>query len=175
MEYIDILNERGEKTGEIKSKEQVHIDGDWHRAVHVWIVNSSNEVLLQKRAKTKINYPDMWDISAAGHVSVGEGSVFSSLREIEEEIGVIVDEKELVFIGELISSSIQNNGTYINNEFNDVYLIKKDIPLEDMVKQDSEVDDLKYVSIEEFKEWIKNNNPDLVNHDEEFNLFFDSL
>lgn len=175
MEYIDILTAEGKPTGESKSKEQIHIDGDWHRAAHVWIINSKDEVLMQRRAKTKINYPDMWDISVAGHISTGESSLVSALREIEEEIGIIVSGHELEFIGELTSESIQNDGTYINKEYNDIYLIRKDIELSEMKKQDEEVDGLIYISIDELKKWVEEKNPELVDHEEEFKLFFNSI
>jgi isopentenyldiphosphate isomerase len=175
IEYIDVLNEDGSHTGISKTKEQIHIDGDWHRAVHIWFVNSNNEVLLQRRAKTKINHPDMWDISVAGHISAGEESLPSALREIEEEIGIIIDPSELNKIGELKSESVQNDGTYINKEINDVFLVKKDIPIEQMTKQDSEVDALTYIPISELKKWIEEKNTELVDHEEEFDLFFASL
>lgn len=142
MEYLDVITPEGELTGERKTKEQIHIDGDWHRAAHVWIVNSSNEVLLQRRAKTKINHPDMWDISVAGHVSAGEDALTSALREVEEEIGVVLVKEDLQHLGINVSQSVINDGTYINNEIDDIYLVRKDIPLADMKKQDEEVDDL---------------------------------
>lgn len=175
IEYIDVLNEDGSQTGMSKTKEQIHIDGDWHRAVHIWFVNSKDEVLLQRRAKTKVNHPDMWDISVAGHISAGEKPIPSALREIEEEIGITIDPSELLKIGELKSESIQNNGTYINKEINDVFLVRKDIPLETMTKQDSEVDALTYIPIVELKKWINEKNPELVDHEEEFDLFFENL
>ena len=47
---------------------QVCLAGDWHRAVHVWIfVQSTANVLIQKRAACKESWPNLWDISAAGH------------------------------------------------------------------------------------------------------------
>ena len=48
MEYLDILDENGNLTGEKKLRTEVHRDGDWHKAVHVWILNSKNQLLLQK-------------------------------------------------------------------------------------------------------------------------------
>ncbi len=33
MEMLEIFNEKGEKLGLTKSKEDVRVDGDWHRAV----------------------------------------------------------------------------------------------------------------------------------------------
>ena len=92
-EYIDILNENGELTGEIRTKREVHELGLWHRAVHIWILNPKGELLLQQRAEQKENYGGYWDISAAGHVSAEETSIESALREIEEELGVEIRER----------------------------------------------------------------------------------
>jgi len=39
-EYLDILDAHGNKIGQTKEKSQVHKDGDWHRSVHVWFLNS---------------------------------------------------------------------------------------------------------------------------------------
>lgn len=38
-EYFDVLDSEGHKTGRIKLRSAVHRDGDWHRAVNIWIVN----------------------------------------------------------------------------------------------------------------------------------------
>ena len=37
MEYFDIINEYGEFIDEVRSREEVHRLGLWHRAVHIWI------------------------------------------------------------------------------------------------------------------------------------------
>lgn len=38
-EYFDLLDENGNKTGKTKLRNEVHRDGDWHKAVHIWIIN----------------------------------------------------------------------------------------------------------------------------------------
>ncbi len=93
-EKIDILNEKGELTGEVRSKKEVHELGLWHKSNHVWILNSHGELLLQHRAEQKENHGGDWDISAAGHVSAGEISIQSALREIKEELGIKIVERE---------------------------------------------------------------------------------
>jgi isopentenyldiphosphate isomerase len=35
----------------------------WHRTANVYIVNSKNEVLLQKRSSTIRVFPNMWTMS----------------------------------------------------------------------------------------------------------------
>ena len=39
MEYVDVYNKFGEKTGEVVPKLRAHELGLYHKAVHVWIVN----------------------------------------------------------------------------------------------------------------------------------------
>ena len=57
----------------------VHRDGDYHRAVHVWIYSeSTHELLLQKRADCKESWPGQWDISSAGHISAGDSSLVTA-------------------------------------------------------------------------------------------------
>jgi isopentenyldiphosphate isomerase len=75
IEYLDILDNNGNKTGETRSYDEVHEKGLIHRTVHVWILNSKKELLVQKRSKDRRAHPDYWDISAAGHISAGQTSL----------------------------------------------------------------------------------------------------
>ena len=52
-EKLDIFNQNGEKTGESETYEYAHLNGLLHRTVHVWLVNSQKQILLQKRSKNK--------------------------------------------------------------------------------------------------------------------------
>lgn len=61
-------------------RRDVHRDGDYHRAVHVWIyAESTQELLLQQRADCKDSWPGLWDISSAGHISAGDSSLVSAM------------------------------------------------------------------------------------------------
>ena len=88
MELIDVLNENGVKTGKIASRDEVHQKGLWHRAIVVAIINEKNEILLQQRSANKEKNANMWDISAAGHISAGQDSLMAATREINEEVSV---------------------------------------------------------------------------------------
>lgn len=68
MEYLDILDEKGNKTGEVKPRQEVHSKGYWHKGVHIWIINSKKELLVQRRSANKDVYPNKLYISVAGHV-----------------------------------------------------------------------------------------------------------
>ncbi|XP_058782427.1 nudix hydrolase 3-like [Vicia villosa] len=77
QEHFD--NKTGDKTGITKPSGQVHRDGDYHRAVHVWIfAESTQQLLLQRRATRKDSRPDLWDISSAGHISAGDSALVTA-------------------------------------------------------------------------------------------------
>ena len=63
-EYFDVLNEKGEYTGKIETREKCHREGLWHKAVVVFIINSKGQVLLQKRSANKKMWPNTWDVTA---------------------------------------------------------------------------------------------------------------
>jgi len=88
-EIFDVVNERDEVIGH-RSRSEVHRLGLLHRAIHVLAFNSRGEVFLQKRSKTKDREPGKWDSSTSGHVNSGEDYDAATVRELHEEIGLIV-------------------------------------------------------------------------------------
>ncbi|XP_021888443.1 nudix hydrolase 3 [Carica papaya] len=167
-EYFDVLTETGEKTGISKPRGDVHRDGDYHRAVHVWIfAESTQELLLQRRADCKDSWPGLWDISSAGHISAGDSSLISAQRELHEELGIKLPEDafEMIFI--FLQECVINDGKFINNEFNDVYLVttRDPIPLEAFTLQQEEVSAVKYISYEEYRNVLAKDHPDYVPYD----------
>uniref|UniRef100_A0A3Q7HQL1 Nudix hydrolase domain-containing protein n=1 Tax=Solanum lycopersicum TaxID=4081 RepID=A0A3Q7HQL1_SOLLC len=175
-EHFDVLTKTGEKTGYSKprlmeckdlAEGDVHRDGDYHRAVHVWIfAESTQELLLQRRADCKDSWAGQWDISSAGHISAGDSSLISAMRELQEELGVTLpkDAFELIFV--FLQDTI-NDGKFINNEYNDVYLVTTidPIPLEAFTLQESEVSAVKYLSLEEYRRVLAQEHPEYVPYD----------
>ena len=80
MEHIDIVDENNNLIGIKKEKEQAHKDGNFHRSVHIWILNNKYEILLQKRGPNQ-KYPNKWDVSSAGHVKAGESFHYTTTEE----------------------------------------------------------------------------------------------
>ncbi|KAL7607773.1 hypothetical protein Lser_V15G11453 [Lactuca serriola] len=87
-----------------------------------------------------------------------------SLRELQEELGLTLpnDAFELLFV--FLQQSVTNNGNFINNEFDDVYLVTtvSPIPLEAFTLPESEVSAVKYISIEEYKQALAKEDPKYV-------------
>ncbi len=161
-EFIDICDENNNLLGIHKMKSEAHRMGLWHRTVHIWIYNSKRELLLQLRAKEKDLYPDMWDISAAGHVSAGEEPLISGLREIKEEIGLVVDKKDLELLW--IKKSENEYRKIINKEFCYVYLMKFDEDIKKLKIQDEEVQEIKFLPLDEIESELRGNKERYVPH-----------
>ena len=170
-EYFDILDENGNKTGRTKLRSEVHRDGDWHKAVHIWIINNDGDILLQRRCATKDSNPNMLDISSAGHLSAGDDSLEGALRELKEELNLDIKPEDLQFIKTLKRSS-KYTETFINNEFDDLYIVRTDKKIEDMKFQKEEISEIMYVPYKKFKEMVKNRQSDLLMHDDEFEILF---
>ena len=175
-EYLDILDARGNKTGETKPKSDVHRDGDWHRTAYVWFLNSKGEILLQKRSLKKQTGGGLWDISAAGHVSAGQTSIEAAIRETKEEIGVDIGPDYLQFICTVAAEGKpRTNPTFWNREYQDSYLVRRDLDISKLKLQKSEVDEVKFVDIHEFKKWALEERPDLVRHKDGYVKLFEFL
>lgn len=171
-EYFDILDENGNKTGKTKLRSEVHKDGDWHKAIHIWIINDKGDILLQRRCATKDSNPNMLDISCAGHLTAGDNSLSGAIRELKEELNLDIQQEDLQFIKTLKRSS-KYTETFINNEFDDLYILRTNKSIDDMKFQEEEISELFFVPYKKFKDMVNNKQPDLLMHTEEFDILFE--
>lgn len=148
-EKLDVYNYKRIKTGKIIERgEKIGVDkDDYILAVQCWIINPKGEILLTRRRLDK-GYGGMWE-PTGGLAQSGETSIQAVQRELNEEIGVNVSKKELNFIKEKIDSSD------MCNVFRDVYVIKKDIKINEFKFNDGEVIDAKYINIEMLDDMIQ--------------------
>ncbi|MCP4976369.1 MAG: NUDIX domain-containing protein, partial [Maribacter sp.] len=87
----------------------------------------------------------------AGHIGAGEDYETSAIREVSEEIGLKITKDELQKIG--VFKSVQKHcNELIDREFHHTYLCELKTPLSNLKKQDSEVNDLKLISLIQFSE-----------------------
>ena len=118
---FDIYKDKPISAGIMKPRAEVHRDRNWHRSVHVWVVDRfQKKVVLQQRSATKDTFPNRWDISAAGHIEAFSESVESAIRELAEELGLSATESELAFIFTIPAAQAELGGC---NCFEDVYVL----------------------------------------------------
>ncbi len=151
MEYLDILDKNGILTGEKKERDKIHVDGNWHKVVQIFIVND-NGIMLQQRSLNKKSDPGKWCASASGHISSGESSIDAALKEFREELGITLNKEEIKLIDTFASPSVRyNNGNkIINNHFVDLYIVTRNIDVNDVILQKEELEKVDYFTIEEF-------------------------
>lgn len=151
-ELIDIYDENMNHLG-TAMKSQAHREGLWHRVFHCWIVNKDNQkIWLQLRGKDKMIYPDMLDVSAAGHLHSGEKPK-DGIREIEEELGLTVNVDKLTKL--FTRLSVQEDSGLCNREFCSTYVLAADKNLEDVKMQPEEVDGVYEADIDDIINLMK--------------------
>ena len=139
QELLDVLNEQGERTGETKTRASIHQDGNWHRSFHLWVVNADNYVLLQRRSKKKDLEGGKIDVTVGGHYRAGE-TLEEVVREAEEEVGLFVRPDRLSHL--LTQKAVRHYENATDREFQEIYVLEQDQPLELYYLNCEEVDTL---------------------------------
>ena len=172
-ELIDVLDENGNKTGEILTRKQIHKKGLCHRIVVIAIIDAQGNILMQQRSKNKAKNPGKWDVAAAGHVSSGQTSIEAAIRETLEEVGIKVNEKELEYIL-TYKDREKVEEDYIDNQIYDCYIIKREqIDLKDIKMQESEVEQVKLCKLKVFNHMMENGN--IMERDEFYKKIIEHL
>ncbi len=113
----------------VKPRKTIHIDGDWHVAVFVWVFDARGRVLLQRRSPDKDAWPGRWDASAAGHVEVSESIESAACREILEELGLEVSMAELIRDAPHRQEHRHPNGL-VDREHHAVFFLRSELELD---------------------------------------------
>lgn len=135
MEYRDLYDKNGNLTGKTIAKGQTVPKGFLIKIVVCFMENSKGQFLMQKRSKEK---DGLW-ATTGGHPKTGEDSLEGMHTEILEELGLDINKQDLKLI------LTKQDDKYIL----DIYYLKKNIDINDIVMQESEVADVKYLTKEE--------------------------
>lgn len=160
MEYLDIVDEKGNPTGQTAERKEVHRNGTPHRTAHVWVFRKHEgkvQVLLQKRCKDKDSFPGCYDISSAGHIPAGMEVVNSALRELKEELDFTVSEDELIECGRkhVVIRNEFRDEPYEDNQYSTVYMMWRDVPAEEIVFQKEEIESVMWMDFDALKKAVQ--------------------
>lgn len=148
METWDILDETGNLTGKTMNKgdKLVWEQGIYHPGTDVWIINSENKLLIQKRSPLKKYEPNVWAMTG-GSIIKGETALETLKRETMEELAVELD----------VSKAIKIKRYRTGNVWLEVYIVRQDIDLSKVVFQEDEVCEVKFATFDEIEElFLKN-------------------
>ncbi len=148
-EQLIEVNQWDNEIGSI-GKMEAHQNGVLHRAFSIFIFNTNNQLLLQKRNGKKYHSPGLWTNTCCSHPRYGEDLQNAIYRRLEEEMGFTCDLKEVFsFVYQ-----VQFKDNLYENEYDHVFIGKyhgEVSPAKD------EVEDFKWVQISEVKSDIEHN------------------
>ena len=157
MELFDVIDSKGNPTGQIVSREKAHAEGIPHRTAHIWIIREKEgrvQILLQKRSQNKDSFPGKFDTSSAGHIQAGDEPLESALRELKEELGISAAPEQLHFAGTFpISFAKEFHGKmFRDEEIAFVYIYQEPVNTAELVLQTEEVETVQWFDLEEVYE-----------------------
>lgn len=143
---IPVVNEKDEIIG---YKDRTSIDSlvDIVRSASLWITNRNGDILIAQRKFTKRNNPGKWSEAVGGTVEGQDDYESTMLREAEEEIGFKVESYELgpkQYVSSPTKYFVQWYRTII------------DQPIEAFHPQEDELEQLAWISEEQFVTELKN-------------------
>ncbi|WP_158651465.1 GNAT family N-acetyltransferase [Mesobacillus jeotgali] len=141
MELWNVYDQYRHMTDRIHKRGEDMKAGDYHLVVHVWIINDDGQFLIQRRQPWKVGFPNMWDCSAAGSAVLGDDSEQAAVREAKEELGIDLDIEK----GERLFTVKFSQG------FDDIWLVRQNVAIEDLHLQEEEVAEAKWASEAEIR------------------------
>jgi len=96
-EILEIVDSDDQVTG-AATRAEIHRKGLMHRAVHIFVFNSVGEIYVQRRSASKDRHALKLDSSAAGHVDPGETYEQTAARELQEELGITAEIKQVLWV-----------------------------------------------------------------------------
>lgn len=146
-ELILLVDEEDRELG-YEEKLKVHEKALLHRAFSIFIFNSKEEMLLQKREKGKYHSPGLWTNSCCSHQRKGETLEDAIHRRLQEEMGFDTELKErftFIYRAEFDNTLTEYE---LDHVFTGVY--------EGSIKPNpSEVEDYRWISLEKLKKELK--------------------
>ena len=142
MELRDLYDDKKRLTGEVIKKGDAIPTGRYYLTVVVFIENDVGEFLLQKRVKKK---DGKW-ATTGGHPKSGDSSLEGVVTEIKEELGININQNELTLY--------KTKRTV--DDFVDMYYVRKNIDIDKIVLQATEVDDVVWADRKKIQKLISN-------------------
>lgn len=145
MEIWDIMNEKGVVTGRTAVRGRTVLkNGEYHLVVHIWVVSSKGNLLIQRRSERRRLMPGEWAATGGSAVS-GEDSLTAAARELREELGIKAEDGALKFASRLKR----------RNSMLDIYFIRCDADATGLRLQRNEVAEVKWVTPDELRRMLE--------------------
>ncbi|WP_066713486.1 NUDIX hydrolase [Clostridium sp. Marseille-P299] len=145
MELWDVYDQCFRKTGRVHERGKELARGDYHLVVHIYPVNDKKEILIQKRSDTVAWKPGSW-AATGGSAIKGEDMYEACIRELNEEVGILAEEKNMELFAVFKRES----------SYNGVWIVRSNVTISELTLQEEEVSDAKWATSSEIKEMVAN-------------------
>ena len=145
MEYWDVYDKKGKWKRRVLKKGERLKNDEYHIIVEGWILRDDGNFIIQRRALDKKSFSGMWYCSAGGSVISRETPKEGMVREFKEELGIDISEDEL---------SLKRIITEKNTIFY-IYLVRKNISLDEITLQEEEVMDVDLADPSKIKKMVE--------------------
>lgn len=157
MEKWDLYTKYREKTGKEHIRGQMIPEGFYHLVVHVWIRNHRGEYLISQRSASRPTFPLMWEC-VGGSILKGESSIDGAIREVKEEVGLDLEQKD----GKLLFSKIRGSDVRyeckVFNDIMDVWLFEYDGAMQLESATTDEVAACRWMTVSEIRKLYEDKN-----------------
>ena len=158
-----MLVDRSDNIVGAASKEDAHLmsnitkTGMLHRAFSLFLFNSKNELLMQRRSPQKITFPNLYTNTCCSHplsTIPGEreftsGAKNAAIRRVKDEMGITdISYDDIHFMTRIIyfgasGGTCGSDTTWGEHELDHVLIVKKDV---EFVPNPNEVSETRYIS-----------------------------
>ncbi len=138
QEQFEVLDAQGHKTGQLLDRQAVHAQQLWHEVANVWVMNNKGDVLLQLRGPNVDLNPNVWDVAVGTHVRPNEDPTIAAQRCLQTELGITITPDNIKHLFNIQSSNPLPDGSF-HNVLGHVFLVKRDLDLQDFTYDSSKV------------------------------------
>ena len=162
QEYVKVFDKNYKETNKVKSREQAHLDGDYHETFQCFLMSEisyAGYIYLAKRSKNK-THPLTFEATASGHILENE-EINSGTRELEEELGLLVDFSALLPLGFTHATNQDNKNDHDSrvNELANIFLFPYPGSLEELNFNRDEIEGIIMLPVSSFMALISSELP----------------
>ena len=156
-EKVVLVDKNDNQIG-LMPKMEAHQKGILHRAFSIFIFNSENQILLQKRSSSKYHSGGLWTNTCCSHPREGEDILDAANRRLDEEMGITTSLRKVYDF--IYKAELDNQLT--EHEFDHVFYGVFD---NDPTLNKDEAEDFKWVDMETL-------NNDIIKNEDNYTVWF---
>ncbi|MDA1038512.1 MAG: NUDIX domain-containing protein [bacterium] len=142
-ELLQCFDEFGNPS-EVQARTEIkaHPEKYYCGVVNVWLVNDQAQLLCSKRSGWVSGNPNKWQTYFGGHVTAGMSFKETAVKELEEEIGLRINENDLFFVAKGKDET--------HHQFFESYALRFNGSPDDLSFTDDEIVDAKWLDMDEY-------------------------